>query len=113
MAKTAVGVLESNGMNEARAYVIVVVYPAQPEPILEHERVQIVDPRATSTVRSGAPCPSAGPRNPDQRVWPAAKAPGIELPDGLPATKAQRVRIDPELMAQWRAEAAAAAKESA
>jgi hypothetical protein len=104
MAVRTVQVLESNGKNEARAYAVVVVRPAHPEPAEEVERVQIVDPRHATTVTGVAPAGS-GPRNPQQRSPSPAKPPEIDLPDALPATKAQRVLIDPELVARWRAEA--------
>jgi hypothetical protein len=105
MARRNVHVLESNGQNEARAYAVVVVPPAHPEPEEDLERVQIVDPRhATTAVTGGAPAGS-GPRNPEQRSPSPAKPPEIDLPDALPATKAQRVLIDPEVVARWRAEA--------
>jgi hypothetical protein len=103
MEGRAVQVLRSNGENEARAYAKVEVRPSAQEPEVEVARVRIVDPRHTSTVTRGAR--RAGPRNPQQDVWPARKPPGVDLPDGRPATKAQRVMIDPELVAQWRAEA--------
>ena len=41
------------------------------------ERVLIVDPRMTSTVRSGSPAAS-GPRNMDQRAWPLPLPPANE-----------------------------------
>jgi hypothetical protein len=105
MARRTVQVLESNGKLEARAYAIVVLRPAPPEPAAELERVLILDPRQATTVVPGAVPSGTGPRNPDQKVPSPARSPAIELPDALPATKAQRVLIDPELVAQWRAEA--------
>jgi hypothetical protein len=98
-------VLRSNGGNEERAYAVLALPPTCPEPTGEAERVQIVDPRHTSTVRSGDARPGSGPRNLDQKTWPPPKPPGIELPDGLPATKQQRIYIDPALVAEWREEA--------
>src|SRR5262249_15432548 len=103
MGGRAMQVLRSNGENEARAYAEVEVRPSGPEPEAVAERVEIVDPRHTSTVRRGVR--RAGPRNPAQKALPGEKLPSVELPDGRPATKAQRVIIDPELAAQWRAEA--------
>jgi len=97
--------LSSNGENEARAYTTADVPRSHPEPITETERVQIVDPRHTLTVPSGVPCAGSAPRNPNQKVWALPKPAGIELPDQRPATKAQRVFLDPALVAQWRAEA--------
>ena len=76
------------------------------------ERVQVADPRQTAT----APLRAARGRRPAQPpaegVAPAETTPpAVELPDGLPATKAQRVVLDPELVARWQAEAAAKKKE--
>jgi hypothetical protein len=98
-----VNVLESHGRNEARAYAVLDVPPARPEPPMAEERVLVVDPRTTSTVRAARAASS--PRNADQKAWPLPPPPAIDLPDGLPATEAQRVHIDPELVARWRAEA--------
>lgn len=103
--------LWSNGQNEARAYASAEVRRSHPAPVMESERVQIVDPRHTLTLPSGPPCFGSAPRNPDQKVWALPRPAGIELPDRRPATKAQRVVLDPELVAQWRAEASM--KESA
>ncbi len=105
MEGTNVKMLRSNGENVARVYAKVELRASPPEPVLATERVQIVDPRNTSTLPGGPPSSRAAPRNPEQKVFPAPKPPGIELPDALPATKAQRVLLDPELVAQWRAEA--------
>jgi hypothetical protein len=73
------------------------------QPTVESARVQIVSP-------TGLPAPGAarvkgaGPRNPDQRTLPVPKGPGIELPDGRPVMKAQRIWIDPELLMKWEEE---------
>jgi hypothetical protein len=96
--------LWSNGKNEARAYAQAEVRRSPHAPAMESERVQIVDPRHTSTMPMGPPC-LGSPRNPDQKVWALPQPAGVELPDRRPATKAQRVFLDPELVAQWRAEA--------
>jgi len=98
-------VLRSNGENELRAYAVILLRPSPVDAIAEIERVRIIDPRHTSTVRRGSPGKGSGPRNAAQMTWCPPKPPGIELPDALPATKAQRVIIDPELLATWRAEA--------
>ena len=98
-------VLGSSGENEAWAYAVIVVPPVCPEPFMDTERVRIADPRLTATAPRGIERAGSGPRDPGQTAWPPPKAPGVDLPDGLPATKAQRVHIDPELVAQWRAEA--------
>jgi hypothetical protein len=103
--RTVQVVLESNGKNEARAYAVVALQPAHPEPAAELERVQIVDPRLAATVVTGTVPAGSGPRNPEQKLPSPAKPPEVDLPDALPATKAQRVLIDPEVVARWRAEA--------
>ncbi len=99
--------VHSNGKNEARAYAVVAVRASRPEPTIEVERVQIVDPRHTSTVQLSTSPAGAGPRNLEQTAWPTPEPPAIDLPDRLPPTKAQRVFLDPALVARWRAEAAA------
>jgi hypothetical protein len=103
-------IVASNGQSEARAYLVVDVPPPGPEPALALERVQILDPRQTSTLVNGAVRAGSGPRNPEQRDVSLPKPPGVELPDGLPATKAQRIFLDPEVVARWRAEAAEEAR---
>jgi hypothetical protein len=72
------------------------------------ERVIIVDPRRAPTLPSDRP-KGAGARAPDQMKRPEPSN-GIELPDGRPLMKTQRVWIDPALIAQWKAESAAAAE---
>jgi hypothetical protein len=101
-----VNVLESHGRNEARAYAVLDVPPPRPEPPVVAERVLVVEPRATATLRRGARAAS-GPRNAEQKVWPLPPPPAVDLPDGLPADKAQRVHLDPESVARWKAEAKA------
>jgi hypothetical protein len=97
-------ILRSNGENEARAHAWITVPASPAAPALDAERVVVVDPRRTATI-SGPPR-SSGPRNLEQKVWPAPKAPGIELPDRRPLTKAQRFWIDPELLVEWEREEA-------
>jgi hypothetical protein len=100
-----VKILRSNGEDEARAYAVVELRPSPPEVAAELERMRLIDPRHTSTVRRGSARTGARPRDPAQMAWRPPRARGAELPDALPATKAQRVLIDPELLAEWRAEA--------
>jgi hypothetical protein len=94
--------LRSDGALNARGYAIASVRPSQPSPVPDAERVVFVDPRRTATTRASRR-PSAGPRAPEQVRRPEPP-PGIELPDERPLTKAQRVWIDPDLIAQWQAE---------
>jgi hypothetical protein len=104
----AVVVLRSNGENEARVYATVDVPPRGVAPgVEEKERVQIVDPRQTATVRRSARRAGAGPRNPQAKTLPPAETtpPAVELPDARPPTKAQRVILDPAVVARWRAQA--------
>src|SRR5262249_18221798 len=93
------------GQNEARAYAVMEVPPPRPEPRAEADRVRLADPRRVATAPNGTRRPGPGPRNPDQDAWPLPPPPGADLPDALPATKAQRVLLDPDLVARWRAEA--------
>ncbi len=95
-------ILRSNGENEVRVHAWVTVRPSRFAPPVEDERVVLVDPRRTETVSGPVQC--SGPRNPEQKVWPAPRAPGIELPDGRPLMKAQRIWIDPELLERWERE---------
>jgi len=97
-------ILRSNGENEARAHARFTVPAHRDAPPIEDERVVLVDPRRAETV-SGPPA-SSGPRDPQQKVWPTPKAPGIEMPDGRPLMKAQRFWIDPELLERWEREEA-------
>jgi hypothetical protein len=109
-------VLTSDGEPEARAYAEASVPRTQPPPPMPEARVQLVDPHETETL-AGSPA-SSGPRNPEQMIFPAPKPPGVELPDGRPIMKTQRIIIDPELLAQWdreeaeRKEAARQAREA-
>jgi hypothetical protein len=99
-------VLCSDGKATARAYVLMGAPLSVPAPSAPAERVLCVDPLRTPTVRRDER-PASGPRNPDQRAWPAPEAPAVELPDRRPATKTQRVILDPDLVARWRADARA------
>jgi hypothetical protein len=76
----------------------------QPPPPIPEARVLIVDPHETETL-TGPPS-SSGPRNLEHVVLLAPKPPGVELPDGRPIMKAQRIIIDPELLMQWEREEA-------
>ena len=110
-------VLRSNGENEARVHATVELPVRRVEPTVNQgeARVQIADPQQTSTVRRSARRAGAGPRNPQAKVLPPAATapPAVELPDGLPATKAQRVILDPEVVARWRARAREEARAAA
>jgi hypothetical protein len=79
------------------------VRPSPPSPVPEAERVVIVDPRRTATTPTSQQQGGGGPRAPDQLRLPEPST-GIELPDGRPLTKAQRVWVDPEVIERWKAE---------
>jgi hypothetical protein len=87
------------------------VPPSEPRPVPDAERVIIIDPRRAPTLptdrRKGT-----GARAPDQMKRPEPSN-GIELPDGRPLMKTQRVWIEPELIARWQAEADAEAAQAA
>ena len=100
-------VLCSDGKATAWAYVLVPAPLSVPTPSAPGERVLLVDPLRTPTVRRNEPRPASGPRNLDQRAWSAPEALAVELPDRRPATKTQRVILDPDLVARWRADARA------
>ena len=100
---TTAKIFQSNGEPVARAYAIVRVPSPIVVPPVELARVEIVDPRRTATLRSDRPR-APGPRNPMQNAWHAPKRPGVELPDGRPIMKTQRVFVDPELVNQWEQE---------
>lgn len=72
-------------------------------PAVESARVQLLNP-AEVPAPGDARVKGAGPRNPDQRTAPVAKGPCVELPDGRPVMKAQRIWIDPELLLKWEEE---------
>src|ERR1700678_4499621 len=82
-------VLKTEGEDVARAYVASAVPEGSEHPTIEVDRVRIVPPTRTPTVRLAEVPKGSGPRAPDQRVWSAPKGP-VELPDGRPVTKMQR-----------------------
>jgi len=97
--------LRSNGEAALAVYVAPHVAPPTPAPgvVDDGERIALADPRSTATVELRALSLRAGPRNPEQRTLPSSE-PHVELPDGRPLTRAQRVMIPPELIARWRRE---------
>jgi hypothetical protein len=97
--------LRSNGETEASAYVETVLPASRAEPALEEERVAIVDPRHTPTLRLDKPPQTSGPRNEAQATLPEPGELAVELPDARPTTTSQLVVVPPELAAQWREEA--------
>jgi hypothetical protein len=94
---------QTNGEPTARAYAIVRVPSPIAAPLVELARVEIVDPRRTVTLRVDRPR-GPGPRDPAQKEWRGAKRLRVELPDGRPILKTQRVFVDPELIEQWEQE---------
>jgi hypothetical protein len=97
---TGAKVFLTNGEPVARAYAIVRVPSPIAAPLVELSRVEILDPRRTATLRSDRPR-GPGPRDPRQKAWQGQKRPGVELPDGRPIMKTQRIFVDPELIDQW------------
>ena len=93
----------TNGELAARAYALAPVPRRSVSPVADVARVEIVDPRRAATLRTHRRA-SSEPRDPGQNEWRAPKRPGVELPDARPIMKAQRVFVDPELVAQWEQE---------
>jgi hypothetical protein len=103
------GAIQSHGEDAAKAYARGQVAPRPLNPTMEMETVWIEDAKRMPPPGSIAKVGS-GPRNPDQRApLTEKKGPSIELPAGLPVTKLQPIVIDPELLAEWRAQCAAGA----
>jgi hypothetical protein len=100
---TGAKTFQTNGESIARAYAIVRVPSPIAAPLVELARVEIVDPRRTVTLRVDRP-QGLGPRDPAQNEWRGAKRLRVELPDGRPILKTQRIFVDPELVEQWEQE---------
>lgn len=99
----SVKIFQTNGDLAARAYAVGRPPPPIVPPVVEIERVEILDPRRTVTLLSDRPrCPGA--RDPAQMEWRGVKPLRVELPDGRPIMKAQRVFVDPDLVEQWEQE---------
>jgi len=98
MGSPATNTIRSDGERSMRGYACLDVPPPAPEPPAMLARVVITEPRSGS--RSGWP-QGAAPRNPEQTRFPAPRPPGVELLDGLPMAKAQRIWLDPEQLAAW------------
>ena len=94
---------QTNGEPVARAYAIVRVPSPIVPPVVELARVEILDPRRAVTLH-GDRARGRGPRDPAQKEWRGAKRPRVELPDGRPILKTQRVFVDPELIELWEQE---------
>jgi hypothetical protein len=99
------GTTRSSGQEEARGYVIATVPEQGIASMGPAERVILSDPRRTPTLPVIDGLCGSAPRSPDQATWTPSEGTGIELPDGRPMTEAQRVFVDPELIAQWESDA--------
>ena len=64
---------------------------------IEIDRVRLVPPSQTPTVRVADRAKGAGPRAPEQMEKPRPKG-MVELPEGRPLTKMQVIEIDPEFL---------------
>src|SRR5262249_6286216 len=73
-------------------------------PTMEMETIRIEDLRRARAAGEDAPRRRSGPRNPEQQAPLRSEGPGVELPEGLPATKKQPILIDSELLLQWNEE---------
>ena len=100
---TGAKIFQTNGEPVARAYAIVRLPSPIVAPLVELSRVEILDPRRTVTLRGDRPR-GPGPRDPRQKAWQGEKRLSVELPDGRPIMKTQRVFVDPELVDQWEQE---------
>src|SRR5580692_5525409 len=87
------GVLKTEGEDSARAYAASAVPEGTECPTVEVDRVRILPPSQTPTVELAALARRPGPRAPEQMVKVEPKGP-VELPDGRPLTKMQRLEID-------------------
>src|SRR5580693_5916640 len=85
-------VLKTGGEDSARAYVAGELPEQAEHPTVELERVKLVPPTQTPTVRLADLPKRAGPRAPDQMAPPRRKGP-IDLPEGRPLTKTQTIDI--------------------
>jgi hypothetical protein len=96
-AKPGGEVLKTAGEASAAAYAEGEVPDATDCPTIEVDRVRIVSPTQTPTVKLADRAKGSGPRAPDQMVKPTPKGP-VELPEGRPVTKMQVIEIDPEFL---------------
>jgi hypothetical protein len=94
-------VLKTGGEDSASAYASSDVPEAVDGPTLDVDRVKLVPPSQTPTVKLADLAKRAGPRAPDQMVKPKPKGP-VALPEGRPLTKMQELEIDPDFLAELR-----------
>lgn len=93
------GRVGSSGEDAAQAYVGPTTVPNAHKPVLDTQKVKVMDPATGAVVtgkssRAGAP-PSAGQRAPAQG--------SIQAPLDRPAGAFQPLAVDPQLMAEWAA----------
>jgi hypothetical protein len=106
-------VLATSGEDSAAGYAAGEVPEAPEATTIDLDRVRIVPPSQTPTVKLVELAKRRGPRAPDQMKLREATGP-VELPEGRPLTATQSVNVDPDFLlelAKARAEREAAGKE--
>ena len=94
-------VIKTAGEDSARAYAVGELREEGEHPTMEMDRVKIVPPSQTPTVRLAEARKGAGPRAPDQMELPKPR-PAVYLPEGRPLTKLQEFEIDEDFLAELR-----------
>jgi hypothetical protein len=92
-------VLATAGEDSAAGYAVAEVPEETEHPTIDLDRVRIVPPSQTPTVRLGDLAKRPGPRAPDQMEMPKPKGP-IELPEGRPVTATQVIEVDPDFIVE-------------
>jgi hypothetical protein len=96
---TGADTLKTGGEAAARGYAAADVPAATLCPTMEMDKVRILPPTQTPTVKLGDLANPTGPRDPDAKTKPKPKPP-VELPEGRPTTAMQVIEIDPELLVE-------------